>query len=371
MKAAEIALLTAKKQGRNRVVIGPDEKISMNTHGLCSTVVGNSLRGDCGDGAYAYEAPIKEPYGLDSHKSLGLLFVDRSNHKIRSVFNNQIFNIAGNGKSGYSGDGGSPGSAMLCKPSGVAVHEPTGDIYIADTGNHCIRKISGGIIVTAAGNGSAGYTGDGADAVKACLKRPGGVAVDDNGNVYTNDYGNNVIRRISPEGIIHTVAGNGSYGCGGDGGPAVSAQLNKPYGLGVSKDGRWLYIADYENNRIRRVNMENGIIRTICGAGTIKYGAECVEASRACLINPYWVTPYGDYLFIADHHRVSVMDLKQNTVRTLVGSCKPGYIDSEISLSQARLCIPAGMAVHGGSLYIADYGNNAIRKVNGAECFGG
>ena len=365
LKMAETALLTAKKGGRNRVERAPDEAPAPLRQGACHTLAGYSLRGCCTEGAAAFTAAIAEPYGVDVHPQYGLLFVDRSNHRIRYIRDGKIYTLAGNGRAGYTGDGGDPAQAELCKPSGVAVDPSTGRIYIADTGNHCLRMVEKEGISTIAGDGQEGYTGDGQEAVSARVCRPGGVTVDGAGNVYTNDYGNNVIRRISWGGIITTVAGNGEYGNVGDGGLAVQARLNKPYGLSVTRDGRWLYIADYGNHSIRRVNLASGVITTVCGTGEPGYSGDGGPARAARLNGPYWVALWRSSLLIADagNHCIREVELCDGTIRTLVGNGTPGFVDAWRETGEARLNIPAGMTVDGDELMIADYGNNVIRRV--------
>ncbi|MDD4729979.1 MAG: diguanylate cyclase, partial [Dysgonamonadaceae bacterium] len=196
IKEAEIALAEAKKKGRNRVsVYNKDEMyIIENRISDVFTLVGG-LVGYYGDGEDIKKAQINQPYGVDVTKNGELLIADRGNHVIRLVNREGIIStIAGIGKYGYSGDGANAKKARLNKPSGVAV-DLNGYIYIADTGNHCIRKVNAeGVIETFAGCGSEGYEGDGKHAKYSKLSRPGGVVVDMIGNVYTNDYGNNVIR---------------------------------------------------------------------------------------------------------------------------------------------------------------------------------
>lgn len=368
LKAVEIALAQAKKLGRNRTVIAPVDRIQIlkNVEVDVTTVAGDGLRGYYGDGFKAEKSRILEPYGVDIDSSGALIFADRGNHCIRAIGENGIIDrVAGNGFYGYEGDGALAIEAKLNKPSGVA-NGNDGCMYIADTGNHCIRKIRDGKIYTLAGCGKDGYSGDGENAQTAELSRPGGVVVDDLGNVYTNDYGNNVIRMITPEGKIFTVAGNGEYGYLGDGGQAIHASLDRPYGLDVTKDGRSLYIADYRNNCIREVNMENGIIETLCGTGEQGYSGDGSKCTNAKLNGPYWVsTSLAGYLLVADaeNHCIRVINLKTKRIETLVGNGNAGYKDGYIK--NIGLNTPAGMVVDSksGILYIADYGNNAIRKV--------
>lgn len=364
LKTAEIALARAKKEGRNRITYLSEETLHIElSEGKCVTLVGKSLKGNCKEGAIAYEASIAEPYGVEIDKNNDLLFVDRSNHQIKRIHDGKIYTVAGCGKEGYSGDGGEPELAKLCKPSGVCV-DRLGRIYIADTGNHCIRKIEQGIISTVAGNGYCGYSGDGLAATLATLNRPGGVTVDDNFNIYTNDYGNNIIRKIDHQGIITTIAGNGVYGYDGDNQNAVSASLNKVYGLYVEPSGQNLYIADYGNHCIRYVELKTGIIRTLCGNGEKGYSGDGGLCSNAKLDSPYWVYYRDNYLYIADtgNHCVRRICLKSMIISTVVGGQGAGYTDHLIDTCKIKLHIPAGIAVDEEFLFIADYGNNAIRR---------
>ncbi len=280
-----------------------------------------------------------------------------------------ITTISGDGSYGYSGDGGFAKKARFNKPSGVAAGID-GCIYIADTGNHCIRKINKqGKIETLAGCGSEGYEGDGKLGEQTKFSRPGGVVVDIYNNVYTNDYGNNVIRAIRNDGSVYTVAGSGAFGYSGDGGDPLKASIDKPYGLAVTKDGQYTYIADYGNHCIREVDVVANKIRTICGTGESGYSGDGGNGQRAQLSGPFWVCVWKErYLLIADaeNNCIRILDLKSNIINTLTGNGKHGYVDSVMHDGSAEYNIPAGMAVDYMSnyLYIADYANNAIRICN-------
>lgn len=365
LKTAEIALAKAKKEGRNRIEYLSEKLLNIqNSEGRSITLVGKSLKGACEEGSVAYTAAIAEPYGVEIDKNRDILFVDRSNHQIKRIHKDRLYTVAGCGTEGYSGDGGSPESAKLCKPSGVCV-DRHGRIYIADTGNHCIRKIEQGVISTVAGNGQCGYSGDGLDARSAALNRPGGVTVDDNFNIYTNDYGNNVIRRIDAQGIITTIAGNGKYGYEGDNENAVCASFNKIYGLYVEAAARRLYIADYGNHCIRYVDMETGIIRTLCGNGERGYSGDNGLCNAARLDSPYWVYYKDNCLYIADtgNHCIRKIDLRTMLISTVAGGAGAGYVDDKNDIRKIKFHIPAGIAVDKEYLFVADYGNNAIRRV--------
>ena len=192
--------------------------------------------------------------------------------------NGIITTVAGNGSGGYSGDGGAATNASLYYPEGAAF-DAAGNLFVADFFNNRIRKITtNGIITTVAGNGSPGYSGDGVPATNATV-RPAGVALDANGNLFIADWNNNRIRKVDTNGIITTIAGNGSPGYSGDGGPATSASLAYVEGVTVDSAGN-LFIADTVNNRIRRVDT-NGIITTVAGKGPAVYGSYSGDGGAA------------------------------------------------------------------------------------------
>ncbi|MCC5466513.1 NHL domain-containing protein [Pelosinus baikalensis] len=371
LKSAEIALAMAKKRGRNQVAAATDNIyiISNDEQAEVSTVIGSGLKGYGGDGCYAASARLVEPYGIDLINEEEIIFADRGNHRIRKIRKDGIVeNVAGDGTYGYFGDHGFAQTAKLNKPSGIAVTSEN-HIYIADTGNHCIRKIDkDGTISTLAGCGLEGYEGDGKEAAMAKLSRPGGVVVDKVGNVYTNDYGNNVIRIITKDGIISTVAGSGEFGYKGDGKNPLEAAMDRPYGLAVTQNGEFIYIADYGNNCIRKVAVREHTIHTICGTGEQGYDGDGGNALKAKLNGPYWISLWLDrYLLIADadNNCIRIMNLLTNRIETLAGNGKPGYCDKKEPDEQTCFNIPAGMVADtkNGLLYVADYANNAIRKV--------
>jgi trimeric autotransporter adhesin len=223
------------------------------SNGALTVVAGDHGVGFGGDGGLAVNAQLYSPGGLtvDSAGNLYIAVTDR----IRKVTPAGIIStVAGNGQGGFSGDGGLATSAQLYGPGGGALAvDSGGNLYIADAGNNRIRKVTPeGIITTAAGNGQPGFSGDGGPAASAQLKGPYGVAVDPAGNLYIGDTGNNRIRKVTPGRTISTVAGNGQFGSSGDGGPATAAQFDSPWGLALDMAGN-LYIADVGNNRIRRL----------------------------------------------------------------------------------------------------------------------
>jgi len=239
-------------------------------NGTIITFAGNGTGGYSGDGGPATSAELNYPTGVAVDSSGNVFIADTNNNRIREVFTNgTIVTYAGSGyygTGGFSGDGGPATSAQLNYPSGVAF-DSSGNLYIADSSNNRIRKVSpSGTIITFAGNGTGGYSGDGGPATSAELKFPFGVAVDLSGNVFIADSLNNVIREVFTNGTIVTFAGNGANGYSGDGGPATSAQLRVPYGVAVDSFNN-VFIVDTNNQRIRKV--WNGV----CGTLSLPVGA--------------------------------------------------------------------------------------------------
>jgi len=285
-----------------------------------------------------------------------------------------ITTVAGNGNFGYSGDGSAATNASLGFPADVAV-DPTGNLFIADVNNEVIRKVdTSGIITTVAGNGTNGYSGDGGAATNAELNFPYSVAVDANGNLFIGD-GNQRIRKVAANGIITTVAGNGTNGYSGDGGAATNAELFYP-SVTLDTIGD-LFITDSGNNVIREVKT-NGIITTVAGngygagIGLGGYSGDGGAATNAELFNPYntAVDTTGN-LFIADTGNQVVREVKTNGIITTVagngygaGTRYGGYSGDGGEATNAELSGPLDVAVDAiGNLFIVDAGNNVIREV--------
>ena len=272
--------------------------------------------GYAGDTGYANAALLNFPTAVALDASGNVYIADSANNVIRevTVSNGAIITLVGNGTPGFGGDGGPATAATLDDPAGLAV-DSAGNVYIADCFNERIREylyFSGGTVSTLAGNGTPAYSGDNGPAANSQLFSPEGLAVDSAGNLYIADSQNYRVRKISAKGVITTVAGNGTPGYSGDNGPATSAQLRAVYSVAVDSAGN-LYIADTDNNVIRKVTASNGVITTVVGTGG-----------------------------------------------------KSGYTGDNGPAASARLYGPTSVAVDSaGNLYIADLFNNAIRKVSG------
>lgn len=274
-----------------------------------STIAGNGTTGYVGDNGPATGASLNNPTGLALDGRGNLYIADSFVNAVRVVdlTTNIIRTVAGNGTPGYSGDGGQGTSAKLSGPNGLAIDAVAGVLYIADTGNNVVRKLdlTTGVISTFAGTGVAGYSGDGAAAISAQMNGPWGVAVDANGRVCIAEQNNHTVRCVTG-GNIQRVAGNGQAGYAGDGGAAASAVLNYPSGLLFDVAGN-LLIADSSNNRVRRINALTGLIETIAGTGGQSTAGDGGAATQAQVYGPYSMAldGFGD-VFIADmfHNRI-------------------------------------------------------------------
>jgi hypothetical protein len=286
-----------------------------------------------------------------------------------------ITTVAGNGTSGCTGDGGPATSAELGEPMQVAV-DGAGNIYIADLTCHAIREVtkSTGIITTVAGtNGTFGCSGDGGPATSALVDGDG-VAVDGSGNIYVVGYGCEAVRKVDAStGIITTVAGNGSYGSSGDGGPATSASLGGAIAVAIDGQGN-LYIATYADNRVRKVTASDGVITTVAGNGTSGFSGDGGPATGAELYEPSGVAVDGvGNIFIADtlNERVRLVIFSTGVISTFAGNGTQGFSGDGGVATSAELYWPEQLALDlSGNLYIPDQGNHRIRSIGAASVTG-
>ena len=343
---------------------------------------GEDIRGfgsPAGEGGPAVDAQLYLPSDVAVDGTGNVFIADTGWRRIRKVDSSgTITPIAGTGGGGpFGGDGGPAVDAQVSKAWGVAM-DGVGNVFIADTGNHRIRKVdSTGTITTIVGPGSTvinhrgGFSGDGGPAAAALLRNPHGVAVDGAGNLFIADTYNHRIRKVDTSGTITTIAGSGSTGLArggfnGDGGPATAARLYGPTGVAVDGAGN-LYIADRDNNRIRKVDTSD-IITTIAGNGPSgdhgSYGGDGGPAFDAQLYLPYGVAvDGGGNLFIADtaNDRIRKVD-STGTITTIAGTGEYGFSGDGGPAAEAQLRRPSGVAVDGGgNLFIADTNNHRIR----------
>jgi sugar lactone lactonase YvrE len=337
-----------------------------------ATAVGNGTAGFLGDGGAATSAELNYPTGIAFDSSGNLYIADHVNHRIRKVdTSGNITTIAGNGTLGYLGDSAAATSAELDSPCGVAV-DSSGNVYIADTLNHVIRKVAGGTITTFAGDQSlgSGYTGDTAAATSAQLNTPVGIVVDSAGNVWIADTGNSVIREVTTDGNINTIVGNSYADYGGDGGTAIASSLNHPLGLALDAAGN-MYIADQLNQRIRMVAATKGvitttsIITTVAGNGILASKDTGNLAIDAGLSDPSWVAvDSAGNLFIADlvNNIVRRVAAADGTIATVAGNGQFGVYGDGGPALQAAITFPLSVAVNAaGKVYVSQGENNVIR----------
>jgi sugar lactone lactonase YvrE len=333
--------------------------------GIITTVAGNGIPGFSGDGGPASAAKLSLPGGVAVDSAGNLFFSDINNNRVRMVTSGGVIStVAGNGSQGFSGDGGSASSAQLNNQTGIAV-DSSGDLFIADINNNRVRKVTpAGVINTVAGNGTPGFSGDGGPASSAQLSSPTGVAVDSEGNLFITDKSNNRIRKVTPAGVINTVAGNGSKGFSGDGGPASSASLSFPHSLTVDSAGN-LFFTDLQNNRVRKVTPA-GIISTVAGNGTPGFSGDGGPASAASLSYPTGIAvDSAGNLFIADQGNQRIRKVTSGgVISSAAGNGTQGFSGDGGPASAAQVNSPTGVAVDSeGNLFFADFYNNRIRKV--------
>ncbi len=334
----------------------------ISSAGTITTYAGTGISGFSGDGGPARLAMVSFPLGMTLDPAGEIVFADALNYRIRKIdLSGKISTIAGNGIAGYSGDGGPATSASLNVPWGVT-YDKAGNLYISDNGNAVIRKVdTSGIITTYAGNGTIGYCGDGGLATLACFDGPKGLVTDTSGNLYVADQANHRVRVVSAAGLINTVAGNGQGGFSGDGGPATSAKIGSPKGLAVAAGV--LYISNAGDARVRSVQLSSGTINTFIGSIPGFDGGNNPPLSTEMFSPTGIVSLSSSSMLVADQLDARVRELVGGVVKTVAG----GFIGDGSAATSAALSNPQGVAFDTtGNLFIAEFGGHSVRKVDTA-----
>ena len=288
-------------------------KVTIST-GMISTIVGTGTAGYNGDGILAINAELNHPRSIILDSSGNIYISDVVNRRIRkiTISTGLISTLAGTGVAGYNGDGILADTAQLNYPNAIAL-DASGNIYIADKLSERIRKIdvSTGLISTIAGTGTAGYNGDGISAITAQLALPSGIAVDSSGNVYISDNASRIRKITISTGLISTIAGNGISGYNGDG-VATSSEINYPSELSVDNSGN-IYISDVGNNRIRKLNVSTGMLSTIAGTGVYNYNGDGILAINANIGCTGVTIDTANNVYIADAGNSRIRKINMNT----------------------------------------------------------
>jgi sugar lactone lactonase YvrE len=328
------------------------------------TYAGTGVGGYNGDGLARSQTQLSTPQGVATDAAGDLFVVDTGNNRIREIASDgTVSTVAGDGVAGYTGDGVAASAAGLSYPNDVAV-DAAGDIFIADTSAHRVREVtSDGIIHTVAGDGVPGATGDGGPATQAELNQPVDVALDGRGDLFISDGTTNSVREVTPDGIIHTFAGTGAAAYNGDGIPASRANVNDPTGLAIDASGD-VFFTDTGDHRVREVTPD-GIIHTIAGTGLSGYLGDHGLATYAELAAPVALAldAQGD-LFVGDIGNGTVRVITGGVIVTLAGTGTPGASGDGMPGALSQLDWPMGVAVDAaGELFVADSYVNRVREL--------
>ena len=333
-----------------------------------TTVAGSGDSSIYGEGGPATAAGMKGPHGV-AFDSVGNLYIaDRNRFRVRKVdaLTGIITTVAGDGNFGITGDGGPATSATLRTPEALAV-DGNNNLYIADSSGNLVRKVNlaTGIITLVAGSHvPPSQLGDGGPAAEARLNSPNGVAVDPAGNVYISDWGNNRIRKVNASTqVITTVAGTGLTAFAGDGGLATQATIHAPNGVFLDANNN-LYIVDTGNSRIRKVSGA-GVISTVAGNGGRAFTGDGGLATDASLFDPIGVAVDRDgTIYIGDTGNDRIRRVSNGIITTYAGTGAPGFSGDGGPATAATFLSPRGVGVDSfGNVYVADFGNDRVRKI--------
>ena len=330
-----------------------------------TTVAGSAGGGPAaGDGGPAAAAALLDPLGIASDSAGNLYVADQSDNRIRKISMARIISTyAGTGVYGSSGNGGLATNAEVGNPRGVGL-DPAGNVYFTTPAGARVRRITpGGAIANFAGVGTIGFSGDGGPATAAQMNGPIGVIGDTQGNVYISELANARIRRVSSTGIITTIAGTGVEGYSGDGGPAIAARLYQPRQMAVDADGN-LYFADQFNHRVRKIN-QAGIITTVAGNGSPGFSGDGGPATAAKVDSPGGIAlDAAGNLYIATALRIRKVDASTGTITTIAGTGAGGFSGDGGLATLATMNLPLFLAADGaGNIYVTDSGNERVRQL--------
>lgn len=350
--------------------LGLSEQASKSRTFRVYMVAGTGELGSIGDGGLATRARLWFAAGVAVDAAGNIVIADSFNNRVRRVdaASGKIETVAGTGQQGFSGDGDLATEAQLNSPSGVAIDDK-GNIIIADSFNNRIRIVDArtGIISTVAGTGEQGCSGDDGLAVRAQLSGPTGLAMGADGTLFIADSGNHRIRRLDrSQQVLVTVAGSGVAGDAGDGGLAVQAELNDPSGVAVDRNGH-LLIADTMNNRVRRVDAASGIMSTVAGTGEEGFDGDGDSATLARLMQPSGIAVDAEgavYLSDTFNNRIRRIDGVSGIITTVVGTDLRGHSINGMLAETAPLNNPMGLTRDSlGNLLVADSGNHCVLRI--------
>lgn len=333
-----------------------------------TTLAGNGLRDEGVDGVPATQSPFLVPFNVAVERDGSVLVADSRNNRVRRVTPDGIARpVAGSGTLGLDLRDEDARQAAMSSPRGLAVDD-AGNVIVVESLNRVIRKITPeGRLIHVAGNGQEGFAGDGGAATSARLLNPNMVAVGPGGDLFFTDLANHRVRRIDAAGVITTVAGLGMPGRSGDGGPASEARIPSPLGLALDANGD-LYVSEPTTHTIRRVSRD-GVVSTVAGTGAPGFSGDGGPGTAAQLNVPFGLALHAGRLYIADqaNHRVRALDLATGILTTFAGSGQLGFSGDSGAPENAQLAFPTGVAVDAaGNVYIADQGNGRVRQVRRA-----
>jgi DNA-binding beta-propeller fold protein YncE len=335
------------------------------------TVAGTGAAGNNGDVGLAKQINVDQPFGVEIGPDGALYITEVGQHRVRrlDLTSRQISTVAGCGRKGYSGDGGPATSAELNEPYEVRF-DRNGDMVFVEMQNHVVRRVDRktGVISTIAGVGQPGFGGDGGPATKASLRQPHSIAFDDEGTLYIADIGNHRVRRIDPKtGEISSIAGNGEQRAPKTGAKAKDQPILGPRALTV--DGKWLWIALREGNSVWRLDLQSGLIEHIAGSGKKGYAGDGGEPRKVTFDGPKGIAigRHGHvYVMDTENQTLREINVQRNLIRTVAGNGPQarGFGGDGGDAQAAMFDRPHGLCVApDGTIYIGDTNNHRVRRV--------